>query len=66
MEQEYLISDILTAMEHQELKVFYQPKYDTTTCCAETSVCWRKISWRYSLQLRRSSCCWMRSAHGIR
>ena len=27
----FMISDILTAMQRRELKVYYQPKYDATT-----------------------------------
>ena len=27
----YIISDVLTAMQRQELKVYYQPKFDATT-----------------------------------
>lgn len=45
MEQEYLISDVLTAMEKHELKAFYQPKYDATTRrlkSAEALVRWEK------------------------
>lgn len=39
----YVISDVLTAMQHKELKVYYQPKVDATTNClksAEALVRW--------------------------
>ncbi len=31
MERRYLTRDVLAAMNHQEMKVFYQPKYDAAT-----------------------------------
>lgn len=29
----FIVSDVLTAMQRKELKVYYQPKVDATTNC---------------------------------
>ena len=31
MEYQYLVSDVLKAMQKHELKVYYQPKFDALT-----------------------------------
>lgn len=39
----FIVSDVLTAMQRKELKVYYQPKVDATTNClksAEALVRW--------------------------